>query len=204
MVRMPQSNSTTRIEPLGGAVVNPGGMLDPIAPLDASQWGWTLAYGILLIVIAVVLLANPVFTGIATGLMLGILLLFYGMAALVAAFRSLSGSARWIELTLGLLAIAAGLFALFNPVAGAISLLWAIGIWLMVAGGFQIAYAWRARRHRGWWLFLGVLDVVLGLILGFATPALGIALLAFIVTLSFLMRGVFLVLLALRMRRGAF
>jgi uncharacterized membrane protein HdeD (DUF308 family) len=106
-----------------------------------------------------------------------------------------------VEVLLGLLALIAGIFAILNPVAGALSLVWAIGAWLVISGGFQIAFALKARMDRGWRLFLGVLDVVLGLILLFSNPATGLAFLAVIIMISLVVRGVFLIMLAMSLRK---
>lgn len=170
--------------------------------LDASPsgWGWVLAHGALLLVAAVIVLLNPLVAGLATGLMLGIVLVFYGVAAIVSGFTSLSGRARWIEILLGVLALAAGIYSLFNPVAGALSLVWAIGVWLFIAGVFQVMAALKARHDRGWRLFLGVIDVVLGLLLLFSSPATGLTFLVLAVAFSLMLRGVFLILLAIQLR----
>ncbi|MCJ2182002.1 DUF308 domain-containing protein [Novosphingobium sp. 1949] len=168
-----------------------------------KTWGWVLAYGLLLLLFALVVVTNPLVAGVATGLMVGLVLVLYGVAAVVAGATSLSQRARWLEVGLGVLALIAGVFALADPVAGALSLVWAMGVWLLVAGVIQLLWARRARHDRGWRLLLGVLDVVLGLILLVAPAGAGLAFLAAIVMVSFVVRGVFLVMLALDLRRMA-
>jgi uncharacterized membrane protein HdeD (DUF308 family) len=160
-----------------------------------------LAYGLLLLLIALIVIANPLVAGVATGLLIGVVLVIYGIAAIASGWTSLSQRARWVEVLLGLLALIAGIFAILNPVAGALSLVWAIGAWLVISGGFQIAFALKARMDRGWRLFLGVLDVVLGLILLFSNPATGLAFLAVIIMISLVVRGVFLIMLAMSLRK---
>lgn len=166
-----------------------------------NSWGWVLGYGILLLVVALVVLVNPLVAGVATGLLLGVVLLVYGVAAIAAGWTSLSTRARWVEILLGVLAVIAGLFAIINPVAGALSLVWAMGAWLLVSGGFQIAFALKARHDRGWRLLLGGLDVVLGLVLLFAMPATALAFLALIVAISLTVRAVFLIQLGLALKK---
>src|SRR3546814_996828 len=63
--------------------------------------------------------------------------------------------------------------------------------------------ALRIAHDRAWRLVLGVLDVVLGGLLLFSGPGTGLVFLAFCVGISFLFRGVFLVVLALGLRRVA-
>ncbi|PEQ11786.1 hypothetical protein B2G71_15165 [Novosphingobium sp. PC22D] len=186
--------------------VNPRVEDDPVVQslrqLGGRTWGWILAYGILLLVFAVIVAANPLVAGIATGIVLGVVLFLYGIAAIAAGATSLAHRARWLEIVLGVIAVIAGLYAFFNPVAGALSLVLAIGIWLLVTGVLHVVWGFQAKHDRGWRLFLGVLDVVLGLILLFGTPATGIAFLAVIVMVSMAVRGVFLIMLALSLKKA--
>ncbi|MBO9725979.1 MAG: DUF308 domain-containing protein [Novosphingobium sp.] len=191
----------TDMDPLLEPRIENDPLVQSLAQASGKAWGWVLAYGILLLLIALVVIANPLVAGVATGLLIGVVLVIYGIAAIAAGWTSLSQRARWVEVLLGLLALIAGIFAILNPVAGALSLVWAIGAWLTVSGGFQIAFALKARHDRGWRLFLGVLDVVLGLILLFSNPATGLAFLAVIIMISLVVRGVFLILLANTLRK---
>jgi uncharacterized membrane protein HdeD (DUF308 family) len=191
----------TDMDPLLEPRIENDPLVQSLAQASGKAWGWVLAYGILLLLIALVVIANPLVAGVATGLLIGVVLVIYGIAAIAAGWTSLSQRARWVEVLLGLLALVAGIFAILNPVAGALSLVWAIGAWLTVSGGFQIAFALKARHDRGWRLFLGVLDVVLGLILLFSNPATGLAFLAVIIMISLVVRGVFLILLANTLRK---
>lgn len=168
---------------------------------SGGGWGWILAYGIAVLLIGVLALANPIATGFATGVLIAFVLIAYGVFAIATSFSSLKGRARWIELLLGLLALAAGLATLFLPVVGALWLVWSIGAWLLVSGVLEVVSAVRFRTDRGWRLFLGVVDVLIGLWLLMAGPVTGLAFLAVLVGLSFLLRGVFLILLALALRR---
>jgi len=164
-------------------------------------WGWILGYGIIVLVIGFIALANPLATGLATGILVALGLILYGVAAIVSALSALSQRGRWIELLLGLIALVAGICIVFAPYIGALSLVWAIGFWLAVSGIVQLVTAARFRADRGWRLFLGVLDLVLGIILLFAPPAAGLAYLAIMVGISFIFRGAFLVMLAFAVRR---
>lgn len=164
-------------------------------------WGWILAYGVLVVLIGSLALGNPLATGLATGFLLGVMLLTYGLVALISGLSSLSKRGRWIEALLGLLGVAAGGFVLFAPFAGALSLVWAIGFWLFVAGILELVSAIKGSHDRGWRFALGLLDIVLGGFLLFSGPASSLVFLAGIVGISFLFRGVFLIILALGLRR---
>ena len=170
---------------------------------SGSAWGWILAYAILVILIGFVALANPIATGLTTGVLLGVFLIGYGVLAIVSGVSSLSDRGRWTEVLLGVLGVVTGGFILFNPFAGAISLVWALGFWLLVSGIFQVASAIRGAYDRGWRLALGVLDILLGGYLLFAGPATSLVMLATIVGISFIFRGVFLAFVAFGLRKLA-
>ena len=168
-----------------------------------NAWGWVLAYGALLLIVALAVLVNPLIAGVGAGIMIGLVLTLYGIAAIAAGLTSMSTHSRWTEVILGVIALVAGLFSLFNPVAGALSLVWAIGVWLLVAGVLQLIAGSKTRFNRGWRIGMGVLDIVLGLVLLFSGPVTGLAFLAAIVAITLAVRGVFLVLIAMEMNKGA-
>ena len=164
-------------------------------------WGWLLAYGLLVSAVGVLALLNPLATGVATGLLLAVGLTFYGVITVATAVLFLVGGARWTELLLGLAALVAAAYIFAQPLVGALTLVWVVGLWLLISGVFHIASALRLPAHRGWRLFSGVLDVVLGLFLLLDGPTTGLLLLTMLVGISFLSRGFMLVAAALAIRR---
>jgi len=192
----------TQLDPLLEPKVEHDPIVREMERAPGDTWGWVMAYGVLLLLAALIVLLNPLVAGVATGLILGVMLVVYGAAAIVAGWTSFSTRARWTELLLGALALLAGIFAIVDPVAGALSLVWAIGVWLVIAGALQITFALKARHDRGWRLFLGGLDVVLGLVLLFAGPVAGLAFLAMVVAISLTVRAVFLIQLALALKKS--
>lgn len=166
-----------------------------------TGWGWILAYGAFLILIGFLALVNPMTTGVATGFLVAMLLLLYAVGAIASGFSTFSTRGRWIEILLGVMALTASIILFTRPVQGALSLVWAIGFWLALSGLLQILGAARLAVDRGWRLFLGLVDLVLGGLLLFADPATGLAFLALMVGISFLFKGLFLVMLAFGLRR---
>jgi uncharacterized membrane protein HdeD (DUF308 family) len=196
---MPTTHETSTADLHNAAAHDP--LVESLTGPRGKGWGWVLAYGILLVIVGIVALANPLATGAATGILLGFLLLLYGVAALVAGFRAHGHSGRWLEVALGVLALLAGIAVLLNPVAGALSLVWLLGAWLVVAGAFQLLFAIRSRANRFWTVVMGVLDIVLGLFLLLSDPGTALSFLAIVVGISFAVRGVFLIWLAFQLRK---
>jgi uncharacterized membrane protein HdeD (DUF308 family) len=186
---------------MNGNRLNHGGFVG-MEP-NSTGWGWILAYGIVLILGGILALMNPVAAGFTAGALFGAMLIAYGVFAFLAGISALSTRARVLEILLGVLAILAGVFVLFDPFQGAASLACGIGLWLFVSGISQIIFARRAKHDRGWRLLLGIIDIVLGAYLLFSGPLSGFAFVAAIVGFSFLFRGFFLVTLSFSLRKLA-
>lgn len=167
----------------------------------AAGWGWVLAYGILLIAGGLMALFYPLAAGFATAVLLGVLLIAAGLLSIFTGASPLATRSRVLDVVFGLIALAAGAFVLYQPFLAAASLAWAIGFWLVVSGLFGLVYGLRTPVDRGWRLFIAVADILLGGILLASGPLLGIAFIAALFAVSFLMRGVFFTWLALGLRR---
>ncbi|PZU64026.1 DUF308 domain-containing protein [Sphingobium sp.] len=169
---------------------------------DADRWGWIFAYGTLLAIIGVVAIGEPLATGFVTGFFLGVALIVSGIAGIAAGFSRRGWRSNWLDNVVGSLSLLLGLLVLINPFAGAVSIVWAIGVWLIAIGILEVSAALRSAHHRAWLSFVGLVDALLGIALLLAGPATALAVLATIVGISFILRGVFLALFALWLRRG--
>lgn len=165
-----------------------------------SRWGWMLAYGLLWAVIGILALIEPIATGLATGLFLALVLLSGGLLGIIAGFSAKGWLSRWLDIMIGLLSLLLGSLIIWRPLLGALSLVWAVGFWLLLCGGLEIAEGVRTRLHRGWLIFIGAIDILLGAYLALAGPIDALLVLAIIVGFSFLMRGIALSLFALRLQ----
>ncbi|WOF45010.1 DUF308 domain-containing protein [Sphingopyxis indica] len=165
-----------------------------------SVWVWVLAYGALLILVGGIALAKPLATGVTSGLFLGFILLVSGIAGLAAGASGLGWRSHWLDILLGILSILAALFVFWNPLAGALALVWIIGGFIILSGALEFAGGLQSRHHRVWLLLLGLIDLLLGTLLLFVGPIDALVFLAAFVGLSFILRGLFLALLALKLR----
>ena len=113
---------------------------------------------------------------IMPGLTLAVLVLLYGVYALVdgvfAVVASVAGrtfgTPWWAMLIRGLLGIAVGIMTFVWPGITELALLYIIAAWAVVTGGFEIAAAIRLRKEiEGEWLLAlsGVVSVLFGLAL---------------------------------------
>ena len=172
-------------------------------PIFGLQRGatWFLVAGILFIVIGALALVEPLVTSVAVGMFLGVTFLLAGAMAAGTGIVNIGHKGGWLYVLLGLFGMAAGGFMAARPVAAAVSLVWIIGMFLIFAGAFELAAGFRAQKHRGWMIFLGAVDILLGVLLIDIDPVSAVHFLAFIVALSFFMRGAASIVLATHLRK---
>jgi uncharacterized membrane protein HdeD (DUF308 family) len=103
-------------------------------------WGWTLASGILDVVIGIYLLTFPLVTMATLPFILGFWLLFRSFYLIGASFDLKSlGVTDWGWLLFGgILSSILGCFVLYYPGAGAISIIYVSGSAFIVAGVFNL------------------------------------------------------------------
>jgi uncharacterized membrane protein HdeD (DUF308 family) len=106
-------------------------------------WGWTLASGIMDVIIGGYLLAFPLVTMATLPFILGFWLLFRSFYLIGASFDLKDlGVADWGWLLFGgILSTVLGFFVLYYPAAGAISIIYVSGSAFIVAGVFNLYLA---------------------------------------------------------------
>lgn len=101
--------------------------------------GWSVAVGVLAVIMGVVTLAWPGATSLAVLYIFAAWALISGIADIAHAFMSgLSGGQRVWLVVIGLLGIALGIVFFVHPVTGIIALLWLAGLYLIVLGVLRI------------------------------------------------------------------
>lgn len=116
-------------------------------------WGWTLAFGILTVVVGVLLLSNMELTTASLPLYVGFLLMFQSFMGIGYAFDLKSyGVLDWGNLlALGILGVLFSFILIWNPIFGGMTLVIWTGIAFMVVGIYNIYIAFRMRKiHRNW------------------------------------------------------
>lgn len=136
--------------------------------------------GVLAIILGIVALVWPMATLVALVLMWGIYAIADGVFALIGGFGpGLPGWQRIMVLAFAAISLMAGFFAIARPITGAVVLTWALGLWLVVRGAFDLVSAFQQTLPAPRWLVVtsGLLTLVAGLLVmanpGEATVALG-------------------------------
>ena len=164
-------------------------------------WGWMLAYGILLIVVGWFAAFHPIATNLAVGVMLGVAMVFVGVASIIAAFRDFGWQSKLVDVLFGFLALLGAFLFLAMPVLSATGLVWAAGIFFIVNGGFELYNGFKSSEDRVFLIVMGIIDLALGIYISTFMP-LGaqIVTLALFVGFGFIFRGVILSVLAFKVR----
>lgn len=133
-----------------------------------SKWGWILAFGIFSLIAGVIALGGSTMFATATAVyIVGFMMLFEGVAEIVAAFNARDWGHRLMWLLLGAIYVFAGFVCLQDPFQAATILTLLLGIALIVGGLVRIFLATRMRQGTpwGWVVFSGLISVLLGLII---------------------------------------
>jgi uncharacterized membrane protein HdeD (DUF308 family) len=166
----------------------------------ARNW-WALALrGLVAVLFGLLTIFIPGVTLVTLVLLFGAFALVDGIFNVTAAFRS--ASHHWALLIEGVIGILAGILTFAWPAITAIALLYLIAFWAIFTGIFEIIAGVRLRRAitNEWALILmGVLSLLFGILILFAPGAGALAIVLWIGVYA-LIFGVFLLVLAFRLR----
>jgi uncharacterized membrane protein HdeD (DUF308 family) len=147
--------------------------------------------GLAMVVLGIVAIVFPIISTMVISLLVGWLLLIFGVITFVNSF-SIHGTGPFFgSLLLGLLSIAAGVFLLFNPITGAVVLTVMVGMIFMFQGAFEIVFAFETRPLKGWgWvLFSGIASIVLAVLIMAGWPRISAVALGILFGVNFISMG---------------
>ena len=148
--------------------------------------------------LGIVAIVFPMTSTLVATLIVGWMFLLYGVIALIGSF-SIHGTGPFFgALLTALLAIAAGVFLLFNPVAGAVALTLLVAGLFSIQGAFEITFAFEMRPHPGWvgLLISGIISVVAAFFIIATWPGISLVLLGVLFGVNFASTGIAYVLLS--------
>jgi uncharacterized membrane protein HdeD (DUF308 family) len=166
-----------------------------------GNWFWFVLLGIALIVLGAVALGSVVIASLATAVVIGMLMLFAGIAEAVGAFWCRCWSGFFLHLLAGVLSIVVGLLFLRAPLNALLALTLLVACFLMVEGIFTIVSALSYRFGAwGWALAGGIVDLILGLMIWQEWPASALWVIGLFLGISLIFRGVNWIVLGLALR----
>lgn len=168
---------------------------------DQYRWGLYLFLGIISVLIGIFALILPEITFATLVILFAAYMLVDGVFFIAAAIERSTNRGWYIFI--GIVSILAGLFAIINPFAAGLALVYLFGIWALIAGIAAIAMAISLRkriRGEGWYIAAGVITAVFAVLI-LLNPAAGAITLALLFGINALVRGILMISLAMRLRR---
>jgi uncharacterized membrane protein HdeD (DUF308 family) len=147
--------------------------------------------GLVMVVLGIAAIVFPIIFTLVAALLVGWVLLISGVGTCIGAF-SIHGTGPFFgALLLGLLSIAAGVFMLFNPLAGAAALTLVVGVIFVFQGAFELFFAFEMRPYPGWagMLISGVASIVMAVLIAAGWPAISAIVLGILLGVNFLSTG---------------
>ncbi len=167
--------------------------------------GWSIALGVLMIVLGIIAMLSPWEFGIVIALVVGWCAIFNGVAQIIYGFRTHSGGRSVLEVVLGLIYIVAGIYLLMHPVGGLLVLTIFLASFLIVYGIFALVLAFQMRPLRGWgWvLFDAIITILLGVLIWAHWPWNAEWVIGTLFGISILVSGATRLMVSLAIRRMA-
>ena len=113
------------------------------------DWGWHLVIGLLGIVVGLLTFHAPGITALALVIYVAAWALMIGASEIVLAVklrREIKG--EWFLILMGVISIAFAFLLLWNPIAGAATLVWLIAWYAVIFGVLGIFFGFRVRSLR--------------------------------------------------------
>jgi uncharacterized membrane protein HdeD (DUF308 family) len=153
--------------------------------------GWSIAIGILMMLLGVVTITLATATTFMTVLLLGSVVLVRGVFEVIHAVQTHGQEGFWARLFEGILAVVIGLFLLLRPGISALGITLFIAA-LLVVGGLVRAIAAPIEHPKGWgWaMFGGIVSFALGVWLWSGWPVTAIWFIGLLVGVEILATGI--------------
>ena len=166
------------------------------------NWGWILAFGVILLLWGLFAVAYAVFFTEVSVFAIAWLLVIAGFVEALHAFRHPERHAIWYVVE-ALLAIAAGALLFRSPAAGALVITLLLASYFVISGIVRIVAALALRLPNwGWTLFSGLITLALGIVVWGGWPASAFWVLGLFVGISLIFVGWARIMLALALRGG--
>jgi uncharacterized membrane protein HdeD (DUF308 family) len=120
-----------------------------------SRWLSRLALGLLLIACGICAIVLPTVSDLATGAVLGVVLVVIGVAKMIQGLRAGGWEDVNWQILLGAMEIVGGVLIYLNPLKGALAITLMIATMLLVEAVMHVALAFRVRPRKGWAWMLG-------------------------------------------------
>ncbi len=159
------------------------------------DWGWKglLALGLVMLTGGILAFLNPFAASLTVEALAGAVFLAAGLMEIWWALRErqLEMSDRLLMGGLGAMLVLLAVLLLLNPLAGLVTLTFAVALMFVVMGALRMAMAWRMRPVNGWgWIMAsGVMSLALAALILLALPEAAMGLLGIFLGVDLVMAG---------------
>jgi uncharacterized membrane protein HdeD (DUF308 family) len=171
-----------------------------------EHWKAFLAEGILLAILGLAAMIVPPLASLAVTIFLGWMFLISGIGGLIVTFWARQLPGFWWSLISALLAIAAGVILLAQPVQGTLTLTIVVGVYFLAEGVATIMYALEHRRELSgrwsWLLVAGLMDILIAFLIISGLPGSAGWAIGLLVGINLLFGGATLIGMALAARNS--
>jgi uncharacterized membrane protein HdeD (DUF308 family) len=172
-----------------------------------EHWVLFLIEGIVLVVLGLLAIVIPPLGTIGFTIIIGWLFLISGIVGLVTTFWARHAPGFWWSLLSAVLAIAAGIVVLVDPLRGAFTLTLLLIVFFTIEGVLTIMYALEHKKDLsgrwGWMLTSGIIDLILAAIILAGLPGTAAWALGLLVGINMLFGGTALIAMAMHARSDA-
>ncbi len=144
--------------------------------LDAdlkSASKFTVVWAVLAIGAGLVAIIVPAVAAVTTAIFIGWILVFAGSVTFIDAFAARNAARVALRIVMAVLTITVGIYLLVEPLKGAYTLTVTLVIWFVAVGFIRVAagLANLGRPGAGFYVFNGVVSLLLGILIGNDLPA---------------------------------
>jgi uncharacterized membrane protein HdeD (DUF308 family) len=179
-------------------------MLNPMPDANTIRGGWKVLFvlGAIFAILGLVALGHLVAATVVTTVILGFVLLVAGGVQLAGAISGPGGTgARILGFVLAVIYLLVGFDLITDPLKGAVTVAFVIGIAMMIGGAIRVVGAITTNDgHKVLGFVTGFIDILLGFWLFSGIPFTGIAI-GFFLGIDLLMAGITWMLLGWQLRR---
>ncbi len=179
------------------------GVADDRGEVIRRHWVLFLIQGLIMIVLGLLAIGEPMVATLAVVLFAGWLFLISGIVGLAGMFTARRIPGFWWTLVSSLLGIVIGVYLIWRPLAGILSLTLVVAAYFGAQGIVQIITAFAHRRVLPSWVWMllgGVVNILLAAIIISGWPGTAAWTLGLLFGINLLMWGLSLVMTALACR----
>jgi uncharacterized membrane protein HdeD (DUF308 family) len=176
--------------------------IDQIPQEMISNWGWFLAFGIVLILIGIAAVVRAYAATVASIIFFGWLLLAASVVEFVGAFMVGYWTGFFLHLLAAILLMVTGLVMLIRPVISAEVATLVMSMFFLIGGLYQVVASLVAQLPgSGWQIFDGIIASVMGAVLLLQWPISGLWTIGLFVGINLIFSGCSWFALALNLHK---